>query len=189
MTFDAAADDRELLAHIRQGEEGAFDVLFRRYYGPLVGLAESMVRSRAVAEEVVQDVLLEFWRRREGLVITDTVRAYLFRSVRNRSLNELRRKKVEKAAEPYARGEESAPATAQSDLVNAELSNAIGAAVAALPEPCREVFELSRTNGLKYSEIADALGVSVKTVEARMGRALKELRERLAVWIPSADGL
>ncbi len=189
MPIDAAADDRDLLAHIRQGDEGAFDVLFRRYYGPLVGLAESMLRTRAVAEEVVQDVLLELWRRREGLIVTDTLRAYLFRSVRNRSLNELRRGKVEKAGEPYARGETSAPATAQTDLDNEELNLAISTAVAALPDPCREVFEMSRTHNLKYSEIAETLGVSIKTVEARMGRALKELRERLAAWLPSAEGM
>lgn len=189
MPLDAAAADQDLLALIRQGDEAAFDILFRRYYGSLVGLAESMLRTSAVAEEVVQDVLLELWRRRETLVVTDTLRAYLFRSVRNRSLNELRRGKVEKAGEPYARGELSTPATAPTDLANEELSRAINAAVTALPDPCREVFEMSRTHGLKYAEIADTLGVSVKTVEARMGRALKELRERLANWLPNAEGM
>jgi RNA polymerase sigma-70 factor, ECF subfamily len=178
--------DQELLARIRRGDEQAFDTLFRQFYGPLVGLAESLLKTRAVAEEVVQDVMLEVWRRRESIHLEESWRAYLFRSARNRALNELRHASVEKRGEPWARGEESVGASALSGLVNAELDAAIVAAVSALPEPVRDVFTLSRTNGLKYSEIAQVLGVSVKTVEARMTRALKELRVQLAAWLPES---
>lgn len=178
------AEDGRCLARMRAGDEGAFDQLFRRYYGPLVGLAESLVQNRAQAEEVVQDVMLELWRRRETLQITDTVRAYLFRSSRNRALNELRRARVAKRGEPYARGEELTLPTAHADLVHEELEQAIRSALDALSPPIRETFDLSRTEGLRYAEIAERLGLSVKTVEARMGRALKELRASLAEWLP-----
>jgi RNA polymerase sigma-70 factor (ECF subfamily) len=180
-------DDRELLARIRVGDESAFDALFREFYGPLVGLAESLLRRRAEAEEVVQDVMLELWRRRETLAIDESWRAYLFRAVRNRALNELRHERVAELAVPFVRGESSAGATALAGLVAEELDEAIVRTVAGLPEPVREVFELSRKSGLKYSEIANVLGISVKTVEARMGRALKELRERLAPWLPESE--
>jgi RNA polymerase sigma-70 factor, ECF subfamily len=180
-------DDRELLDRIRRGDEGAFDALFRQFYGPLVGLAESLVRTRAVAEELVQDVMFEVWRRRESLAIEESWRAYLFRAARNRALNELRRERIVDRAAPLVRGETSSGATAPATLVAEELDGAIVRAVAGLPEPVREVFELSRKSGLKYAEIANVLGISVKTVEARMGRALKELRERLAPWLPEAD--
>lgn len=180
-------DDRELLARIRRGDEGAFDALFRQYYGPLVALAESLLRRRAEAEEIVQDVMLELWRRRETLVIEETWRAYLFRAARNRALNELRHEKVAQLAEPLVRGEDSVGPAAHAQVVAAELDDAIVRAVAALPGPVRETFELSRKNGLTYGEIAGVLGISVKTVEARMGRALKDLRERLAPWLPEGE--
>jgi RNA polymerase sigma-70 factor (ECF subfamily) len=70
-----------------------------------------------------------------------------------------------------------------------EIHAALGKAVASLPERCREVFELSRVQGLKYAEIASALGISVKTVEAQMGKAIRILRARLAAWLPPAKGL
>ncbi len=178
------AEDRLRLARMREGDEGAFDALFRIYYGPLVGLAESMLRTRAQAEEVVQDVMLELWRRRESIVVTETVRAYLFRSARNRALNELRRAKVAKRGEPFARVDEVTLPTAHVEMVHEELDQAISAALEALSPPVRETFVLSRTEGLKYGEIAERLGISVKTVEARMGKALKELRVSLASWLP-----
>jgi RNA polymerase sigma-70 factor (ECF subfamily) len=180
-------DDRELLARIRRGDESAFDALFREYYGPLVGLAESLLRRQAEAEEVVQDVMLELWRRRETLAIDESWRAYLFRAVRNRALNELRHERVAELAAPFVRGESSVGPTAHAQLVAEELEGAIVRAVAGLSGPVREVFELSRRDGLKYAEIASVLGISVKTVEARMGKALKELRERLAPWLPESE--
>jgi RNA polymerase sigma-70 factor (ECF subfamily) len=180
-------DDRELLERIKQGEQEAFDAMFRRYYAPLVGVAQGMLRQRAVAEEIVQDVMFELWRRRKKLVIGESLRAYLFQSARNRALNHIRHERVERLAEPRAREESSRPATAINQLVESELDAAVREAVGALPPPCREVFELSRTSGLRYAEIARVLGISVKTVEARMGRALRGLRERLAPWLPEGS--
>jgi RNA polymerase sigma-70 factor (ECF subfamily) len=177
-------DERELLERIRQGDEGAFAAVFRAHYRPLVGMAEAMLRSRAVAEEVVQDVMLELWRRREGLPIQESLRAYLFRATRNRALNHLRHGRVERLSEPHVAGASAAPATAPATLVEEEIDVALREAVAALPDRCREVFELSRVHGLRYAEIAGALGISVKTVEAQMGKALRTLRARLAPWLP-----
>lgn len=177
--------DRELLARIRQGDEQAFDALFRQYYTPLVGFTESLLRSRAVAEEIVQDVMLEVWRRRETLEIDLTWRSYLFRAARNRALNDLRHARVAQRAEPFVRGAESEEATTPADLEANELDHAFRQALQELPEPVRDVFLMSRRDHLKYGEIAAALGISVKTVEARMGRALKELRLQLRDWLPS----
>ncbi len=178
-------DDRELLQRIRRGEEQAFDVLFRQYYAALVGFTESLLRSRAVAEEIVQDVMLEVWRRRETLEIDLTWRSYLFRAARNRALNDLRHARVAQNAEPYVRGPESVEASSPAELDARELDREFRRVLASLPDPVRDVFQMSRRDGLTYNEIASALGVSVKTVEARMARALKELREQLADWLPS----
>ena len=144
------------------------------------------MRSRAVAEEIVQDVLLELWKRRESLANDSSPQAYLFQSTRNRSLNHVRHEKVAKKSEPYAKMPESVDSLAHSHMVEDEMRVAVERAVEALPERCRDVFELSRTKGMKYAEIASMLGISVKTVEAQMGKALRILREELKPWISSA---
>jgi RNA polymerase sigma-70 factor (ECF subfamily) len=176
-------DDRELQDRIRQGDHSAFDALFRSSYAQLVGVTQSIVRDADVAEEIVQDVLLELWRRREDIVVEDSLRAYLFRSTRNRALNHLRHLAVEKRGEPYARGELATSPRSDARIAAGEIETALRQAVTQLPDRCREVFELSRLHGLKYSEIAQTLGISIKTVEAQMGKALRALREQLAPWL------
>jgi len=142
-----------------------------------------MLRDRAIAEELVQDVMLELWRRRETLAPEGSPQAYLFQATRNRVLNHLRHLKIEQRSEPEVRSEASSP-HADAAVVEEELDVAVHRAVQSLPDRCREVFELSRVHGLKYSEIARQLGISVKTVEAQMGKALRTLREQLAAWLP-----
>jgi len=141
------------------------------------------VRSRAVAEELVQDVMLELWKRRETLAEESSPQAYLFQATRNRALNHIRHARIERLGEPHATRPEAVDSTAHSLVVEEEMHVAVKKAVDRLPDRCREVFVLSRTHGLKYAEIATALGISIKTVEAQMGKALKTLREELAPWI------
>ena len=178
-------DDAQLLQQIRTGDEGAFDTLFRRYYAPLVGFAEAMLRGTGASEDIVQDVLLEMWRRRETINAGDSAKAYLFRSVRNRALNAIRHDGNVRRLEPVVRDEavalEAAPADVELGAV--ELDVAIREAVHGLREPIRECFLLSRRDKLTYAQIADVMGVSVKTIEARMGAALRELRLKLSNWL------
>jgi len=133
--------------------------------------------------------MLELWRRRGDVAITESLRAYLLRATRNRALNQLRHANVQKRAEPHLVSEEAVTATGVSELVATELKSAIVEAIAELPPACREVFELSRGRGLRYAEIASTLGISVKTVESQMGKALKHLRTRLAAWLPEGKEL
>ena len=176
-------DNNDLIERLRGGDEAAFDTIFRAWYPALVRASEALVRSRAVAEEIVQDVMLELWKRRENISHDSSPQAYLFQSTRNRSLNHLRHERVEKNAEPQMTREEATDSTAHSLMVEEEIHVAMKRAVDRLPGRCREVFVLSRTHGLKYSEIAESLGISVKTVEAQMGKALRILREELAPWL------
>jgi RNA polymerase sigma-70 factor (ECF subfamily) len=174
-------DEPELLARLRQGDDGAFASIFRVHYSTLVLASLRLVGERAVAEEIVQEVMLELWRRRAVLAITGQLRSYLHQSARNRSLNHLRHGRTVRHAEPFVRPPTAVP-RADERVSARELQVAVRAAIAQLSPPQREVFELSRLDGLTYPEIAAVLAVSVKTVEARMGRALKALRERLAPW-------
>jgi RNA polymerase sigma-70 factor (ECF subfamily) len=176
--------DHDLLDRLRQSDHAAFEALFREHYASLVGVAERMLRRRETAEEIVQDVLLEIWRRRETLVIEESPRAYLFRATRNRALNAIRHERLVDRSAHLVRGETlSAPPTS-AGAAESEIEEAVRAAVAELPDRCREVFELSRGSGLRYAEIAAVMGISVKTVEAQMGKALRTLRTRLAAWLP-----
>jgi RNA polymerase sigma-70 factor (ECF subfamily) len=177
-------NDRDLLERLKSGDRGAFDSIFREHYGYLVAFANGLLRNHASAEDMAQEVMLELWRRREGITITESLRAYLLRATRNRSLNVVRHAGVVRRAEPQLISEESINATGASRLVADELRDALTTAVNELPPACREVFVLSRSQGLRYSEIASTLGISVKTVESQMGKALRHLRTRLASWLP-----
>lgn len=182
-------DDRDLLLRLQSGDQAAFDSIFRTHYAQCVGFAQGLLRDRSAAEDVAQEVMLELWRRRAEIAITESLRAYLLRATRNRALNQLRHANVQRRAEPHIAGEEAVAATGTAQLVAGELKAEILAAVAELPPGCREVFELSRGQGLRYAEIAETLGISIKTVESQMGKALKHLRSRLAAWLPENSSL
>jgi RNA polymerase sigma-70 factor (ECF subfamily) len=178
----------ELLERLRTGDHQALESIFHEYHPHLVRLAYSFLRDQASAEDVAQDVLLELWRRREDLVLETSLRAYLLRAARNRALNQIRHRRTVARADPLEmpRGEAPRP---DRDLVEKEIDHALQEAVGALPERCREAFELSRVHGLTYSEIATVMGISIKSVETQIGRAIKSLRKRLAPWLPEAEGL
>lgn len=180
-------EESELLTRLRGGDEQAYAAMFREHYPGLVVSATRLLGERALAEEIAQDVMLELWRRRESLMLTGPVRAYLQQATRNRSLNRLRQSKTAQRGEVYVRGPSESPA-ADSRAISGELEAVVAEAIALLSEPQREVFMMNRQRGLTYSEIADLLGISVKSVEARMGRALKQLREHLAPWLPDGAG-
>jgi RNA polymerase sigma-70 factor, ECF subfamily len=185
--------DPEVLAQqlerMRAGDEAAFDALFRSWYPPLVQFGERILRDRDAAEEVVQDVMLELWKRRDTLVIQGSPQSYLFQATRNRALNRLRHLRVENRDDDF--DADSLPASASTDAPAsaAELEVALQRAIDSLPPRCRQVFEMNRLHGLKYAEVAAALEISVKGVEAHMARALRALREQLAPWLPPGRNL
>lgn len=179
--------DAELLFGLRRGETSAFDAIFREWYPRLVLIADRLVGERQVAEDLAQEVFLELWRRRESLALETTVHAYLLQSVRNRALNYLRHVHVRRRSVPDVVEMAGTPTPADAEAVAGELAVAIRNALHSLSPRCREVFQMSRERGLKYSEIATQLGISVKAVEAQMGKALRTMREQLAPWLPESE--
>ncbi|MBK8250620.1 MAG: RNA polymerase sigma-70 factor [Gemmatimonadetes bacterium] len=174
---------------LRAGDEVAFDALFRAWYPPLVQFAERLLREREGAEEVVQDVMLELWKRRETLVITGSPQGYLYQSTRNRALNRLRHLRVENRDDEFDADTLPSRGASDGEAAAGEVEAALERAVNSLPPRCRQVFELNRVQGLKYAEVAAAMGISVKAVEAHMARALRTLREQLAPWLPPGRSL
>ncbi len=180
-------NDHDQLARLRDGDHAAFDEIFRQWYEPVVRSANRVLHDPGIAEELSQDVFLEFWRRRETLPPESSVAGYLMQAVRNRALNHLRHLQVQKKSAVYVEALSEPAERADAALDSGELAAALTKAIAALPPRTREVFVMSRERNMRYSEIAAALSVSVKAVEANMSRALRMLRERLAQWMPDSD--
>lgn len=176
----SAAIDPALLAAIRAGDEAAFERFFRTWYARLADYAFRLLDHRDQAEDAVQEVMVEIWRRREQLPDHEALLGYLHRSVRNRALNQLRRDRRMTGGDPEALpGLQSEP-LAPRRLMEADLARALADALASLAPRTREIFLLSREQGLTYPQIATTLDISIKTVETLMGRALKALRLRLS---------
>ena len=155
-----------------------FERLFRTHYAALVAFATGMVGSADAAEDVAQEVFIAVWRRRAEMPPDVVSRAYLYKAVRHRALNAIRHERIARqAAEPP---EHSFASSADRDLIHDEAEAAVRAAISRLPDRARLMFTLSRDEGLTYAEIASVTGVSVKTVETQMGRALRALRHSLA---------
>lgn len=162
---------------IRHDSQQAFEILFRAFFRPLTAYAFRIVRDLPAAENIVQDVFLKLWQNRHEVIITTSIEHYLFRSVRNHSLNHLDKVKVRSE---YLRKElECENDDYQSYFPEIGLLTKIEKAIGALPEKRQAIFRLAREEGLKYREIADKLNLSIKTVEAQMTLALKQLRDSL----------
>lgn len=179
---DAVPDlgDRQWVDRIRDGDVQAFETVFRTLAPALCVFVRRLVYSPDVAEDLVQDLFLTLWRQRRTLTVHASLTTYLYTAARNRALNHIKHERVvarwRNAPRPPAEHEQP---TLEDALHEAELTLLVQAAIARLPERTRLVFTMSRQQGMTYGQIAKALGVSVKTVETQMGRALRSMRTSL----------
>lgn len=166
-------------------DEKSFEQLFRNQYAPLCGYARKYIDDLDQSEEVVQDVFVNLWQKRSTIEITSTIESYLFRAVRNTCLNILKHFKVrEKHKEGISASYDHYGDRADNLVLEIELMNQIENLISGLPPERQKVFRMSRFEEMKYKEIAEELGISIKTVEAQMGKALKYLRENLGDYLP-----
>jgi len=172
--------EQHQLRKIRKGDINTFKNLFNRFYSGLLRYAVTLVRKEEIAEEIVQDVFYNVWKNRESTRITQSWKSYLYRSVYNNSMMHLRKTKREFSVDEglFPEKEGSFPDPFQ-EMEYQEVSALVSKAIGDLPARTREIFILNRQDGLKYREIAEKLSISVKTVEANMGKALKALRNSL----------
>lgn len=173
--------EQEILSNLKTNPDKAMEALFAQYYAFLCQVSYRMLYRREDAEDVVQELFAEIWRKRENINITSSLKSYLHRTTINRTLNFLRKKQLE-------RGDDSLLVQIPSDggqnvqnILDAEdLQELINQTIADLPEKCRLVFVLIRYENLSYKEVAQTLEISIKTVENQMSRALKALRQTIA---------
>lgn len=184
--LDAPSDDLgSLLPRVRAGDEGAFRALFDACHAPLRRYALSLVRDAATADDLVQDAFVRLWDRRSRLDDGLPLRAYLFRIVRNLSLNARRDDATRQRLleDPAAHDSAAVPrgVAAPDDVVlGDDLADRLQGWLAQLPPRQREALLLSRVEGLTHAEVADAMGCAVRTVNNHLVAALATLRRRFA---------
>jgi RNA polymerase sigma-70 factor (ECF subfamily) len=165
-------------------DEVVFEELFRSHFKGLTHFAVTYVKDGEAAREIVQEAFINLWEKRTGIDLSKPVKSYLTTSVRNRCLNYLRDNKKFSSDLLAIEHASVNDYYEQSDkLVEAEIRDKIAGSIGELPEKCREIFVLSRSENMKYQEIADRLQISVKTVEAQMSKALQHLRGRLGEYL------
>ncbi len=173
----------ELFESIREGDLAAYETMFLRYYSPLCEYASRFVAGYD-AEELVQDLMTHIWEAREQLVIATSLKSYLFIAVKHRALNAIRKQRYRERVHSRLHQYLAEQQLDDPDFYLAnELGDKIHDAIQDLPESYRITFEMSRLEGMTNAQIADALHVSVKTVEYRITRSLKRLRAQLKDYV------
>ncbi len=175
--------DDEVIEMLKLGKEEAMDFLFRKYYSDLCRAAYRILPDASFIEDVVQDVFYELWRRRTSLNITTSLIAYLRRSTVNKTLNFIRDKKLKIFVDEPKEERHSVPPNVSKKMEAEELRLVVDKIVDSLPNRCRIVFILNRFEEMSYKEISDCLGISVKTVEHQISKALKILRNQLKPYL------
>lgn len=159
----------------------AFEKIFKNFYKSLCSYSKQMVACPHLAEEIVDDVFCNLWRNRKKIQIGTSFRAYLITSIRNRSLDSIRKQKgVRIYVLDHALAIESDQSVGCDGLIYEELRLQIDAAIQQLPKQCQIIFRMSREQDLSYKDIAVKLNISVKTVDTQIGRALKHIRKTIA---------
>jgi RNA polymerase sigma-70 factor, ECF subfamily len=183
--------DQKLISAILEGDLGAYEELFKKYYVYLCFVAEHIIRNRSDAEEIVSDVFVRLWNLKGRTEIISSVKAYLIRSVHNASLNYIEQNAVRLKSTGRLSSADLKVLAWDSDyplgqLYEKELQDILENCIKELPEACREIFLLSRDRDMKYTEISNKLGISVNTVKTQIKIALSRLREAVSNYSSSS---
>lgn len=185
---DDAAREQSLIARVRASDRAAFDTLMLTYYDDLCRYLTAFVQSGAEAEELVQEIFLKIWSSRGGWVVESSLRRYLFGAARHQALNHCRRERMIQRWAARLAGTDERPAMGvvapvEQRAATSELHAVLRRAIDRLPPKCRQVAILRFERQMSRAEIADAMGITVKTVERQIGRALRTLRGPLARYL------
>jgi len=177
--------ENTLIIGIKNGDKSAFESLFKLYYSSLCAYANNYVKDVDVSEEIVQELFFQIWQKRETLNIQTSFKSYLFRSVHNSCLNNIKHQNIQQIHVEHSLYQQSVNLHEFSDpLETSELQTKIRDTIDKLPKERRKIFLMIRFDNLKYAEVAEKLCISVKTVENQMGSALKFMRDELKEYLP-----
>jgi RNA polymerase sigma-70 factor (family 1) len=180
MSLYSQLSDFELIHRLRSGEEAAFRHIYDRYWEQLYIIARNRLNDPQESEEIVQEIFLDFWSRKDSFELEKGLGNYFAVAVKFKVINRLaRRAHAAKYKKEYVARHSEADNSFLSLLDYKELKQQLAALIAALPEKCRLVFQLRHEQGYSLREISDELGISEKTVEAHLTRARKTLRGAL----------
>jgi RNA polymerase sigma-70 factor (ECF subfamily) len=161
-------------------DRSTFEKLFKTLFKSLTHFARKYVPDNDTAKEIVHDVFLNLWEKRENIDTSTSLKSYLFTSVYNRSMNYIRdQRKFYRDSEISNIIEKEEHTVPRDHIEEQELESRILESIDSLPARCREIFILNRFEGNHYAEIAEKMNISVKTVETQMSKALRILREKL----------
>jgi RNA polymerase sigma-70 factor (ECF subfamily) len=166
---------------IQDGDIREFERLFVKYYKPLCEYAEKILKDMDSAEDIVQEFFFNFWKNRSTLSLKFSLNAYLYHSIRNNALHHLEHLAIRATyvQEVVSGIKDLVEDNNQDEIEMQELNKVIAVTLQQMPERCSKVFRMNRFEGKKYREIAEILSISIKTVEADMGKALHAFRKTL----------
>jgi RNA polymerase sigma-70 factor, ECF subfamily len=172
--------EKLLLENIKKNDKASFSIIFAQYYKDLVTFSFGIVRNLNTSEEIVQDVFIKLWENRASVIIDRSLKSYLLKSVQNHSLNWLQHLKVQNRFASYIKEHQLLSNNeTENYILHSELEQNLEEALNKIPLEFAQAFRMNRFENLSYPEIAQKLGVSTRTIEVRISKALSLLRDAL----------
>lgn len=169
----------DILERLQTDDESVLKELFDLYYIIVCKAMYRFIKDKSTVEDLAQNVFIRFWEKRHQINITSSVKAYLSRMAINEAIGYLRKNKKWNIEEVTPNTPTSTASSVEEQYLQTELESKITRAINELPPKCRAIFQMSRFDDLTYREIAEKLGISIKTVENQMGKALRVLRKKM----------
>lgn len=176
-------EEKDILKELNKGSEYAFEYFFKKYYQVLFSYASEIMKNKTMAEEIVAEIFTHIWEKKETLHLHGSPKAYFFKAVYNKCMNELKHQKIVDKYKSFflhhisnselITSENSYPLPG---IVDREIAEELRKSIDKLPDQCRKILMLSRIEEKKNQEIADMLGISINTVKTQLLRAIKRIR-------------
>lgn len=181
MNSNVSNEEFFIIQRMIGGDENAFKYFFDSYYEDLCNFVNGYLRDETLSEDIVQSIFIYLWEKRDSLLSNSSIKSYLYSASKNKSLNFLRNEKNKNRIEGeiFAQPELFSEEKADSFIEFEELKTLISKAIDVLPMQCKTIYQLSRDEGLSNKEIAEKLGIAVKTVENQMTIAIRKLKDSL----------
>ncbi len=173
-----SSDDEVLFKYLKEGDIHSFNLLFDKYYIQLCSFSNLIISNQQLAEEVVSDVFVKIWVKKENIDINTSVKSYLYKSTKNTTISYLRKKQIDEVSlDEIINQQEGNTSNPELLIIQEERIDQLKNILSILPKKSKLVFQMHRFHQLRYSDIAEIMNVSVKSIEKHMSKSMKILRE------------